>query len=77
MYHTDTFSQHCSVIWPIWINGRVFVYEVGGCEFQSRCSHLINDISEEVKLISPKVLTKDLINCRRQMTKLFSISTSA
>ena len=27
-------------IWRAWLNGRVFVYELNGCGFESRCSHL-------------------------------------
>ena len=26
--------------WPVWLNGWVSVYEVSGCGFESRCSHL-------------------------------------
>ena len=25
---------------PVWLNGWVFVYELSGCGFESRCSHL-------------------------------------
>ena len=25
---------------PVWLNGWVFVYELSGCRFESRCSHL-------------------------------------
>ena len=25
---------------PVWLNGWVFVYELSGCEFESRCCHL-------------------------------------
>ena len=28
-------SQHSSVNWPVWLNGWVFVYELGGCGFES------------------------------------------
>ena len=28
------------VLWPFWVNGWVFVYELNGCGFESRCSHL-------------------------------------
>ena len=35
-----THSQHSSIIWPVWLNGWVFVYELNGCGFESRCSHL-------------------------------------
>ena len=25
---------------PVWLNGRVFLYELSSCGFESRCSHL-------------------------------------
>ena len=40
MHHTDKYSQHSSIIWPVWLNGWVFVYELSGCGFESSCSHL-------------------------------------
>ena len=40
MQGTDTYSQHSSIIWPVWLNGWEFVYELSGCGFQSCCSHL-------------------------------------
>ena len=39
-HRTDKYSQHSSIIWPIWLNGWVFVYELSGCTFESSCSHL-------------------------------------
>ena len=39
MHRTDKYSQHCSIIWPVWLNGWVFVYELSGCGFESRCCH--------------------------------------
>ena len=27
-------------IWPVWLNGWVFVYKRSGCGFESHCSHL-------------------------------------
>ena len=41
MYRTDKYSKLSSIIWPVWLNGWVFVYELSGCGFESRCSHLI------------------------------------
>ena len=32
---------HSSIIWPVWLNGWVFVYELSGCGFESSWSHLI------------------------------------
>ena len=40
MHHTDKYSQHCSINWPVLLNGWVFVYELSGCELESTCSHL-------------------------------------
>ena len=39
-HRTDKYSQHSSVIWPVWLNGWVFVYELSGCRFGSSCNHL-------------------------------------
>ena len=40
MHLTDKYSQHSSIIWPVWLNGWVFVYELRGCGFESNCRHL-------------------------------------
>ena len=40
MHYINKYSQHSSIICPVWLNGRVFVYKLGGRGFQSRCSHL-------------------------------------
>ena len=40
MDRTDKYSQNSSIIWPVWLNGWVFVYELNGCGFKPRCCHL-------------------------------------
>ena len=40
MHRTDKYSQHSSIIWPVWLIGWVFVYDLSGCGFESSCSHL-------------------------------------
>ena len=35
---TDRYLQHSSIIWTVWLNGWVFVYELKRCEFKSSCS---------------------------------------
>ena len=40
MHRTDNYSQFSSVIWSVWPNGWVFVYELSGCGFECRCSQL-------------------------------------
>ena len=40
MHHTNKYSQHSSVIFWVWLNSWVFVYELSGYGFESRCSHL-------------------------------------
>ena len=37
---TDKYSQHRSIIWPVWLNGWVFVYKLSHCGFKSCCNHL-------------------------------------
>ena len=37
---TDNYSQKNLTIWPVWLNGWVFVYELHCCGFESRCSPL-------------------------------------
>ena len=33
--HLTVYSKHSSVIWPVWLNGWVFLYELSGSGFQS------------------------------------------
>ena len=40
MHRTDKYSQRSSILWPVGINGWVFVYELSGSGFESCCSHL-------------------------------------
>ena len=40
IHRTYKYSQHSSIIWPVWFNGWVFVYELSGCGFESCCCHL-------------------------------------
>ena len=35
MHHADKYSQHNLIIWPVWLNGWVFVYELRNCGFES------------------------------------------
>ena len=37
---TDKYSEHSSIIWPVWPNGWVFVYELSGSGFESSRSYL-------------------------------------
>ena len=40
MRRTDKYWQYSSIIWPVWLNGWVFAYELSDCGFKSCCSHL-------------------------------------
>ena len=40
MHRTDKYSEHRPIIWPVWPNGWVFVYELNGSGFESSYSHL-------------------------------------
>ena len=37
MHGTDKYSEHSSIIWPVWLNGWVFGYELSGSGFESKC----------------------------------------
>ena len=37
MHRTDNCSQYSSIIWPVWLNGWVLVYELSGCGFECCC----------------------------------------
>ena len=41
MHRTDEYSQHSSIIWRVWLNRWVFIYELSGCGLQSSCSHYL------------------------------------
>ena len=40
MHRTNKFSEDNSIIWPVCLNGWLFVYKLSGCGFDSYCSHL-------------------------------------
>ena len=40
MHRTDKYSQHSSIILPVWLNGWVFIYELSDCRIELRCCHL-------------------------------------
>ena len=40
MYHTHKYSHYSPIIWPVWLNGWVFVYLLTSCVFECSCSHL-------------------------------------
>ena len=56
MHRTDKYSHHSTIIWPVWLNGSVFVYELSGCRFKSHCCHL----KELLKLVDLQSLVKNI-----------------
>ena len=41
MHRKDKYSQLSSILWPVCLNGWVFVYKLSVCGVESRCSQLI------------------------------------
>ena len=39
IHRTDKYSHYSSIIWPVWLNGWVFVFELSGCAFWLSCNH--------------------------------------
>ena len=62
------------VIWPAWLNGWVFVYELSGCGFESSCNNPKICI-ENKKNLSCKLLVLIKINYVFPKTYLRIIST--
>ena len=42
MHRTYKYSEHskCTIVWSVWQNDWVFVYELSGSRFETSCSHL-------------------------------------
>ena len=40
MHHTNKYSQHTSIIWPVRLGHWEFIYKLSSCGFVPRCSHL-------------------------------------
>ena len=38
MHRTDKYSEHSSIIWPVWPNDWVFVYELSSSGFEPGCN---------------------------------------
>ena len=39
-FQSSVMEQYRSIIWPVWLNGRVFLYKLSGSGFKFRCLHL-------------------------------------
>ena len=61
MHHTDKHSQHSSIILPVWLNGRVFIYELSACGFGS------------LKLQISLVLSKDFLDIQATIECRFTL----
>ena len=63
---TDNYSQDSSIIWPVWLNGLVFVHELSGPGFESRhwskCSEIAN-IGTVLILIMQGIWSSHLTFC--------------
>ena len=59
MHRTGKYLQHSSIIWPVWLNGWMFTYELSSSGFEFRCSHLLFIAIDNVVLKdSSAILTK-------------------
>ena len=66
MHRTGKFSEHSSNIWPVWLNGWMFVYELNSSGFKSSCNHLSFRIRARFEQGSPshsaKLRPKDVLS---------------
>ena len=76
MQRTDKYSQHSSIILPVWLNGWVFVYELSCCGFESHCSplnfrdHLSDE--QDVLDIQATIECRFTLECVRDMIRTYS-----
>ena len=42
MHCADKYSQHSSIISPVWLNGWMFVYKLSGYGFKSHCCRIFS-----------------------------------
>ena len=65
-----------SIIWSVWPNGWVFVYELSGCWFESRCSNLTFRyrafLSKEFLDIQSNIECEFTLKCVRHMMIKYS-----
>ena len=83
MRDTDKHSQHSSIIWLIWLNGLVFIYELSGCGFESCCSHLnfrygaclrqTIECGFTLKLVHDMIITYNQMQCTGKYSQQSSI----
>ena len=61
MHRTDKYSQHSSIILPVWLNGWELVYKLSGCGFESRCCHLIFKLWFFVRVFSKTLIVNYVV----------------
>ena len=47
---TNKYSQHSSIIWPIRLNGSVFIYELSSCRLQSLKPQILHLFQAKISL---------------------------
>ena len=67
-HNQHSHSQHSSIIWPVWLNGWVFVYELSGRGFESRCCNykaitLFKEVSQWENIVLLRILNHYLVLC--------------
>ena len=65
--------QHSSIIWSVWLNGWMLVYELIGCGFESRCCHLnfrYGTFRQTIKYRFTVKLVHDMIITYSQMQRV-------
>ena len=71
MHRTDRYSQHRSIIWPVWLNGWVFSDELGGCGFESCSCHL--GLRRFLATESPSKMMKNVLYFTLEVIFVFKI----
>ena len=79
MHRTDKYSQHSSIIWPVWLNGRVFVYELSGvgsspvAETHSFSILIDSVVSNSERAFKSQSFTQEIIHSRDHSFSTYKI----
>ena len=76
MHRTDKYSQHCSIIWPVWLNGWVFVCELSGCGFGDGLSVCVMNLLLKLSTLPGMKRVEFWSKPWEKATTMFEVSTN-
>ena len=81
----ELLAQNQRSDWPVWLNGWVFVYELSGCGFESRCGHywitvsgiFLSVLTRNSTLSRCTLTLQKKVDCTKETWRNFSNTTGS